>query len=386
MKNLIISEIFPPMFGGSGRWFWDIYSRLDSGSTIFAVGATPHSHEFDQNHTNRCYRFSFDLPNWGVFSIAGFKAHLALFLKLRSLVKKEHITVIHCGRGLPEGLLGWFASKLFGIPYLCYVHGEELPTYHSSREYKLLSQMVYKNARLLIVNSQNTRQSVIHYTGITDTIRVMHPGVDSKYFVPVALDPSAREQLGWCGKRVILTVGRMQKRKGHDHVILSLNRIRQQIPDILYAIVGDGEEREYLENLVDAEGVREQVQFLGKIDDAQMLTCYQQCDLFILANREVDGDFEGFGMVLVEAQSCGKPVIAGDSGGTAETMIPNETGLVIDATRPDNIADAVVGLLNDPDKLDRMGNKAVSWVRDNLDWEALVIQAKGIFSELDQQR
>jgi len=302
-KILLFSEIFPPQVGGSGRWFWDIYSRLDADSTIFAVGDDPEAQTFDQTHSHRCYRLNFDLPNWGIFSYSGLRAHWVLFLKLRTLIKQNNITAMHCGRGLPEGLLGWLASKWFGIPYLCYVHGEELPTYHSSREYKLLSQMVYKNARLLIVNSQNTRKSVIQYTGITDTIRVMHPGVDSHTFVPAEPDLSVREQLGWSGKRVVLTVGRLQKRKGHDHVILSLKSIRQKIPNILYAIIGAGEERESLEKLVDSEGVREHVQFLGKIDDSRMLACYQQCDLFILANREVDGDFEGCGMVIVEAQA-----------------------------------------------------------------------------------
>ena len=63
--------------------------------------------------------------------------------------------------------------------------------------------------------------------------------------------------------------------------------------------------------------------------DDRLVQCYQQCDLFVLPNRQVGRDIEGFGMVLLEAQSCGKPVIAGASGGTAETMQPGETGYVV---------------------------------------------------------
>ena len=87
-------------------------------------------------------------------------------------------------------------------------------------------------------------------------------------------------------------------------------------------------------------------------------------------------------MVLVEAQACGKPVLAGASGGTAETMIVDETGVVVDAQEPRNIADAVVALLSDSERLTQMGERSVGWVRDNFDWRALSKKAEKIFSEI----
>ena len=76
-----------------------------------------------------------------------------------------------------------------------------------------------------------------------------------------------------------------------------------------------------------------------------LIKSYQQCDIFILPNRTIENDIEGFGMVLVEAQACGKPVIAGDSGGTAETMIVGKTGEIIDCSSPQSI---VKGMLPVP--------------------------------------
>jgi phosphatidylinositol alpha-1,6-mannosyltransferase len=110
-----------------------------------------------------------------------------------------------------------------------------------------------------------------------------------------------------------------------------------------------------------------------------MISCYQQCDLFILPNRTINQDIEGFGMVLVEAQSCSKPVVAGDSGGTKETMLVGETGLVIDATEPQNIVTAVVGLLKDEKKLMEIGEKGREHVVQSLDWKASVLKAKELF-------
>lgn len=386
MKTLLLTEIFPPRVGGSGRWFWEIYSRLDNENYLVAAGNDTAAHEFDMAQSLQCMRWPLTLGSWGITSFASIKNYLILFFKLRTAVKTHQIEAIHCGRGLPEGLLGWLAWKWFGIPYLCYVHGEELPTYRSSREYKFLSQLVYLNAHRIIVNSANTQTSFITHTGIADTVRKMHPGVDTAYFTPKEKNEELCRQLGWSGRKVILTVGRLQKRKGHDHVILAMNQVLERIPNALYVIVGDGEERGALEKLVIAEHLQDHVQFMGKIDDATMLACYQQCDLFVLANREVDGDFEGFGMVLVEAQACGKPVIAGESGGTAETMSLGETGLLVDTERPKAIADAVIYLMINKKILESMGQRAVLWVRSSFDWNQLVIQADSIFAELESHR
>jgi phosphatidylinositol alpha-1,6-mannosyltransferase len=148
---------------------------------------------------------------------------------------------------------------------------------------------------------------------------------------------------------------------------------------VLYAIVGDGEEREPLEALVAGEGLGEHVQFLGEVGDEELIRCYQQCDLFALPNRQVGRDIEGFGMVLLEAQACGKPVIAGDSGGTAETMDIPATGRVVDCESPDDLAAAVTEMLSDPDRLRAMGEAARAWVRERFDWDALSRQAEDLF-------
>jgi len=383
MKSLLITEIFPPKVGGSGRWFWEVYSRLSRQDYIVAAGNDERATAFDSNHDLPCVRWPLFLPTWGIISTKGFLGYARLFKLLRSLIKQEDIKALHCGRCLPEGFLGWLAWKWMGIPYLCYVHGEELQYICKSRELYWLSRLVFSGARLVIVNSKNTQRLVNGYRGVVQNrIRLLRPGVDTTYFRSNAQDIVFRAEFGWKNRLVILTVGRLQKRKGQDYTILAVKKVKQVIPNVLYAIVGNGEERQYLEGLVIREGLQQYVRFFGEIDQANLLACYQQCDLFVLANREVDGDIEGFGMVLVEAQSCGKPVIAGNSGGTAETMIRNETGLLVDCRYPDLIAEAIIDLLRDTEKRAVMGNQAVKWVRENFDWESLIVRAENIFEEL----
>ncbi len=156
---------------------------------------------------------------------------------------------------------------------------------------------------------------------------------------------------------MILTVGRLQKRKGHDALIRSLPLIRDAIPDVLYSIAGDGEERRNLELLVDELDLTGQVQFRGETTDEELIACYQQCNLFVLPDRRIGDDLEGFGMVLVEAQACGKPVIAGNTGGTGETMQIPETGRTLDCDDSDLFSETIKDLLSDRDAL---GGKVAS--------------------------
>jgi phosphatidylinositol alpha-1,6-mannosyltransferase len=169
-------------------------------------------------------------------------------------------------------------------------------------------------------------------------------------------------------------------------MILALRALRRSVPNILYAIVGDGEEREDLEESVRREGLTNHVQFLGERDDADLIACYQQCDVFVLANRQVGQDIEGFGMVLLEAQACGKPVIAGASGGTAETMSIPETGCVIDCSNHSGLERQVTEWLADPQRLSRMGTAARAWAVDRFDWSALAGQAAALFQSQARAR
>jgi phosphatidylinositol alpha-1,6-mannosyltransferase len=176
--------------------------------------------------------------------------------------------------------------------------------------------------------------------------------------------------------------GRLQQRKGHDHLLRALPAIRAAVPDVLVAIVGEGDMRTRLEQMAMSLGVTGSVRFHGELGDAELIECYQQCDLAALPNREVNGDFEGFGMVLVEAQACGRPVLAGASGGAPETLRDGETGRIVCCDDPNVIADAVIDMLSDANALDRMGAAARSWAVERFDWDRIAALAGAEFTEL----
>lgn len=385
VKTLLVSENFPPLKGGSGNWFWELYRRLPRDQFLIAAGQHPRQQEFDATHDLNLQRLPLTFRSRGIIGCEGLRGYLRAVRELAPLIKREEIGMIHCGRTLPEGLMAWLLQWRFRIPYACYVHGEELNTASTSRELTWLTRRVLRRAGYIIANSRNTAGLLRERWQVpAERIEVMHPGVDVACFQPAPPAEDLRQRFGWAGRRVVLTVGRLQKRKGHDILIRALPLVRATIPDVLYAIAGAGEEESHLRELVAKERLDEHVQFLGEPSDEELVRRYQQCDLFVLPNRAVEDDIEGFGIVLLEAQACGKAAVAGASGGTAETMRIPESGRVVNCDAPEPLAKLLIELLEDADLRRRMGEAGRRWVVDTFDYDKLARQAEQIFARRGQ--
>jgi len=379
-KSLLISEIFPPQNGGSGRWFWELYTRLPRDEYIIAAGQTESDDAFDETHDLNLQRMNLSSTSWGIKSISGIKFYWRTFNNIKKLIKQHEITTIHCGRCLPEGFIGYLFNKFFNIPYICYIHGEDVEAAATSRELSWIVNKVLANTTRLICNSQNTANLLLNnWQVIPDKIAILNPGCDTSKFIPAKPDENIKKSLNWQGKKVILTVGRLQERKGQDMLIKALPEIKKSIPNILYAVIGGGEEKQKLESLTEELSLKDNVLFMSEISDEQMIQAYQQCDVFALPNRTVGLDIEGFGMVLVEAQACAKPVIAGDSGGTAETMVIGKTGYIVDCTQPEPIAEKLITLLQEPEQCTKLGTAGRIHVEKTLDWQVHVKNAQAVF-------
>ncbi|WP_417547398.1 glycosyltransferase family 4 protein [Marinobacter segnicrescens] len=377
-KILLVSEIFPPQHGGSGRWFWEIYRRFPQESVACLVGHHHRSESVDRGFPHPVYREELANNEWGVRSWTGLRYYLRTWRIMAKLARKESVEHVHCGRVLPEGLAALLLKLTHRIPYICYVHGEDVETAKTSRELKLLTSIVMRGAEKIIANSHNSENVLTEKWGVPKRkVVVMTPGVDIDKFHP---DISSPRPASWVGKTVILTVGRLQKRKGQDMMIRTLPELIKTVPNLHYCIVGDGDEREPLEKLAEELGVADRVEFAGEVDDEKMVVLYQHCSLFALPNRRVGNDEEGFGMVLLEAQACGRPVLAGDSGGTKETFADGVTGILADCSEPKSLYAAVHGLIKDGEKLNKMGSEGRKSVARKFSWDSLTETAKREFA------
>ena len=105
MTILLITEVFPPKAGGSGRWFWEIYRRLPRERVVVAAGEDPRQSEFDEGHDLHVVRLPLSLPSWGLLDLPTLRIHRRLMGRLLKLARSERVAMVHAGKCLPEGLI-----------------------------------------------------------------------------------------------------------------------------------------------------------------------------------------------------------------------------------------------------------------------------------------
>lgn len=190
--------------------------------------------------------------------------------------------------------------------------------------------------------------------------------------VPLPIEKEvARRHLNIDAQYVILTVARLVPRKGMDMVIRSLPKVLNRYPKTLYVVAGGGEDLARLKQFAKENGVAEKVRFDGEIERRAVHYYYCAADLFVMPARQIAHDFEGFGIVYLEAGHYGLPVIGGRSGGISDAIVEGETGLLVTPEDPDDIALAIIRLLGDPELRKQYGNAGQKRVREELTWDAV---------------
>ncbi len=379
---LLISELFLPTKGGTAVWFDEVYRRLGGKEIHIVTAKVPGSEEHDRDHPNTIYRLSLKRYLWLKPESLAMYAKL-LWTSLR-IAWRYPIASIHAGRVLPEGLVGWIVARLVGasgrsLPLLVYAHGEEITTWRQPWKFRAL-KFTYRRADCVIANSEFTRQELFKL-GV-DPLRIakISPGVDSERFRPRLPTADLFERLGLSQDTpLILSVGRLSRRKGFDQVIRALPLVMREIPRVHYAIVGIGEDAGYLKRLAEETGVADRVHCLGHVPMAELPRWYNACTVFAMPNREVDGDNEGFGMVYLEAGACGKPSLAGIAGGTGDAVKDGVTGRRVDGRSIAEVADGLIALLKAPEEF---GRNACEIARAEYAWPKVVQKTQACLNRL----
>jgi len=375
--------MFPPAVGGTAVLFHNVYSRLaDLGVCVVTDRDRSPGMEAESSGLP-ITRVRIDPKQRGVLSWAALKHHWALARSLRSA--SHRATIVHCGRAQPEGLAARLASAFGGPPYVFWAHGEEIASSLTSRHFTWAMRLVHRGALAAIANSRHTA-SLLSSLGMPDTsIRVAYPGVDPDRFSPGRADDLRRR---WApeGALLLLTVGRLQLRKGHDTVIRAMNLLRADTPPVHYVIVGDGEERASLGQLVKDLDLSSRVQFAGPAAEADLPAWYRACDIFVHPNRMVGHDFEGFGIVFLEAAASEKPAIGGDTGGVPEAIAKDTSGLLVGGADPAELAAAIRTLAASPELRARMGRTARERVLGGFTWRHTANEVRSLHEELQERR
>ena len=364
LRLLMITELFLPTKGGTAVSFDDDFRRLGGKEVQIITADVPGAAEFDRYHPNTIHRLDLKRKEW--LKPESLLIYTKLFWKSLWLAVTTRTDAIFAGRALPEGLVALIVGRLTGRPVLIYAHGEELTGWGRGRKFQAMC-FTMQRADWILSNSDNTRDTLVNLLGVdSDRIALTYPTVDEERFHPAPVDEELRRSVNVSGdKKLILSVGRLMRRKGFDNVIRSLPILQEQGLIIEYALIGIGDEKTYLQELAEELNVAEHVHFLGHVSYEDLPRWYHACDLFVMPNRDIEGDSEGFGLVFLEAAASGKPAIAGKAGGTGSAVIDGKTGLLVDGENVAEIATVMGRLLDDPEESSRLGHAARQRVLEN---------------------
>jgi len=275
--------------------------------------------------------------------------------------KNRDAQVLHALYVFPVGFWVVVWSKLFNIPSIVTIYGTDVCSKEGSRITRGLKRFTLMQTTKIIPISQFTKGASIKALSLSrnsNAIEVIYntvPEINSNQN-QAELQASVRELKEKLsindGTFVVLSVCRLVERKGVDDLILAIDSIPN--PNIKLLIVGDGPERKNLEKLIFEKKLQNRMFLLGKIPD--LVPIYKISKIAVLASfaRVEEGDFEGLGLVLLQAQSFDLPVIGTNSGGISETFAQGKTGLLVPEKDHTALVEAIETLYKDQDLYAKM--------------------------------
>jgi phosphatidyl-myo-inositol dimannoside synthase len=345
MKHLLVTNDFPPKIGGIQSVLWEWWRRLPADR--FAVLTSPYrgAQRFDAEQPFRVERTPepFLLP------------HPLMVRRIDDLSTEIGAELVVLDPAVPLGLVG----PSLRLPYDVVLHGAEVAIPARLPGGRQALAGVLRRARHVVSAGEYAAREAERAVGRSLPMTIVPPGVDVDRFVPLdeAVRRTAREHFGLpVDAQVIVSISRLVPRKGFDVAIEAAAALAPTHPDLVLAISGQGRDERRLRRL--AEDSRAPVVFLGRVANANLPALYGCADVFAMACRTRWGGLEqeGFGIVFVEAAACGVPQVAGESGGAAEAVVDDVTGIVV--RRPEDpvaVAAAFETLLGDPALRTKMG-------------------------------
>jgi phosphatidylinositol alpha-1,6-mannosyltransferase len=372
--QLLLTYDFPPIGGGIARWMAELAKRYPPSSLVVSTGQHPDSPDVDSTFPNRVDRLP--LAARKLRTLRGL-----LFWSRRAavLTRECGAEFIWCGNMKPAAYPAKWTMERLGTPFGVLLHGGDLlilqHQVHQSLLKRRTARALISSAAVLVANSSWTREccltllSELELEANDDLVQVVPLGADHVFFRPGVDTTGVRERYGLDPGRWLLSVARLSRHKGVDTALKALATMAGRYADLRYAVVGSGEELDALEEEARQLGVGDRVRFLTEVPDRDLPALYNVAEVYLGVSRLMEQRVEGFGISIAEASACGVPVVAGRSGGIPEAVRDGETGFLVDAERPDAVAEAVGRLLDDRELRLRLGAAGRRAVETYYNWD-----------------
>jgi colanic acid/amylovoran biosynthesis glycosyltransferase len=294
-------------------------------------------------------------------------------LSLCSRGKKYDVLHAHFG---PVGNSFRFARGLWRAPLVVSFHGYDFSMW-PRKEGRHVYDRLFRDANAVTVNSDYTRQRLEELGCPRAKLHKIRVGLNPDDF-------SFRERSWLPGEPVrVLTVGRLVEKKGLAYAIRAAGIVRRQFPELRLDIVGEGPLRGELEKLIRQLDLERAVTLHGAQDGHRVRQMMDEAQLFILASvTALNGDQEGQGLVLQEAQASGLPVLATDHNGFPESLLPGRSGFLVPERDVDSLADQLGYLIEHHERWPEMGRAGRDFVERNFDIRTLNGRLVRLYTEV----
>ena len=283
--------------------------------------------------------------------------------KIKQIIQEEKIDIVHVTMPFPQSSRAIKAARHLSVPVITHSHVQSenwevyLPT-------KLRTSLVNKVFNKILVSFHNKADKIIcpskfserllQKNGINKPTVVISNGVNTLKFkkVPFSKADLKKHNLSETSKKVLF-VGRLDPEKNIEVLIKAASVIKKEYPNFEICIVGGGKLKEHLEKLAANLDIKENIKFLGKISDEDLIKAYNFCDFFVLPSL-----IELESMVVLEAMSCGKPVIIADSDQSAASQFVEDNGFLFNPLVPEDLAEKCLSILKNKNLLKKMSKNS----------------------------
>ena len=364
---VILTQCFPSRVGGIETLMYNIALYLSYSNDVVVLADQQNLKEdniFDQNEIN--------------FSTKRFRG----IKFLRNRKKFNKLKKIHTSSKIDAVISDSWKSlevtidflKKNRIPVISLAHGNEIIIKNNKHHNRVRKILEYANA--IVVNSNYTKSLLNKISNNFQNVKTIYPGISIKKNY-IEENVSLNQ-----GSPILLTLARLEKRKGHVLILKSIMNLKKYFPNIQYIIAGEGEELNNIKNKIKEYNLQDNVNLVGTVNENQKNYIFSNTDLMIMPTLDESSakSIEGFGIAYIEAANFKIPSIASNVGGTPEAVIHNKTGLIIKGI--DELDQAIKSLIDNKEKRLNLGQNAKIRAENELNWDIQIKKYNDLIKEI----
>ncbi|MBU5485487.1 glycosyltransferase [Clostridium sp. MSJ-11] len=390
MKVLVISHMYPSTFNKMAGIFvhQQVKALVEQGCEVRVISPVPWAPFPINKVSSKWKRYSqiptkaimdnievfypryIEFPKGFLFHKSGKFMAKGIDRIVNNIYKDFKFDIIHSHVALPDGYASMVINEKYNVPHIVTIHGQDFQnTINRNLECKkALFEVLNKVDKIITVSSK--LKNIVKDEAFFHKIEVINNGIDKKY-IAEKVEELKGDEIN------LLSASNLKEAKGIQFNIKAISNLINKYPNIQYSIIGDGEYKNKLLELVEELGLKNNVGFLGKLDYDKVIENMRSCHIFSLPSYK-----EGFGMVYIEAMAQGKPVIGIKGEGITDVIDNGVNGFLVERENVQELESVLELLIKDDLKRSNIGENAKETVLKNYTWDEVAKRTIKVYKSL----